>query len=173
MPPNLGPDHRFGSALSPNFEPDFGQVLKSSGPNRGSELDWGISNCTTLSEYDQFLLEEPKTVPSPALSLCATSADSFGRTTEPDGRIARPLPEQDQCLQDQTSQSAPSTPLPPLCHADLPVLVLLQVPLGKFFPEYTAGPDNNKAAKYILCAPCKRIAHDSTVTVSYGGYKWQ
>ena len=25
-----------------------------------------------------------------------------------------------------------------------------QVPLEKYFPEYTAGPDINKAAKYIL-----------------------
>ena len=43
MPLNLGPDHRFGSALSPNFEPDFGQVLKSSGSNCSSKLDWGSS----------------------------------------------------------------------------------------------------------------------------------
>jgi guanine nucleotide-binding protein subunit alpha len=27
---------------------------------------------------------------------------------------------------------------------------MLQVPLEKYFPEYTAGPDINKAAKYIL-----------------------
>jgi hypothetical protein len=102
---------------------------------------------SALYRYDQLLLEEPKTVCSPALSLCATSDDSFFRTTEPDGRIARPLPKQDRRLQDQTSQSARSAPLPPLCHADLPVFVSLQVPLVKSFPEYTAGPD---VAKYIL-----------------------
>ena len=32
LPPNLGLNYKFGSSLSPNFEPDFGQVLKSSGP---------------------------------------------------------------------------------------------------------------------------------------------
>ena len=41
--------------------------------------------CTALSEYDRVLSEESNTVRSPALSLCATSADSFFRTTEPDG----------------------------------------------------------------------------------------
>lgn len=30
------------------------------------------------------------------------------------------------------------------------LIALLQVPLEKYFPEYTAGPDINKAAKYIL-----------------------
>ena len=41
LPLNLGPNHGFGSAVSQNFEPDFSQFLKSSGPNRISELDWG------------------------------------------------------------------------------------------------------------------------------------
>ena len=42
------------SALSLNFEPDFGQVLKSSGPNHGSELDWGIST-TDVEEMTMYL----------------------------------------------------------------------------------------------------------------------
>jgi hypothetical protein len=113
---------------------------------------------TMLSEYDQLLLEELKMVHSPALSFCATSADSFFRTAEQDGRITgplreyyqlaavplhvnHPLPEQDGCLQGQTSLSVSSTPLPLLRHTDLPIFVSLQVPFGKYFPEYTAGPD--------------------------------
>jgi len=30
------------------------------------------------------------------------------------------------------------------------IVVVLWVSLEKYFPEYTAGPDINKAAKYIL-----------------------
>ena len=39
----------------------------------------------TLGEHDQLHLEELKTMCSPALSFCDTSADSFFRTAEPDG----------------------------------------------------------------------------------------
>jgi hypothetical protein len=52
------------------------------------EVDSLLQEChyyIALSEYDQLLLEESKTVRSPALSLCATSADRFLRTTELDG----------------------------------------------------------------------------------------
>ena len=87
--------------------------------------------CTALSEYDQVLLEESKTVSSaPLLTLCATYADGLFRTTESDGRIARafreryqlavvpthinhPLPQQDRRFQEQTSQGASSAPVPP------------------------------------------------------------
>jgi hypothetical protein len=34
----------FGSAISPNLEPNFGPVLKSSGSNFGSEPNCGIPN---------------------------------------------------------------------------------------------------------------------------------
>ena len=54
LPLKLGPDHRSSSALSLNFEPDFSQVLKSSGPNHGSELDWGIST-TDFEEMTKYL----------------------------------------------------------------------------------------------------------------------
>jgi hypothetical protein len=43
MDSNLELDHRFGPTPCPNFEPDFGQVLKGSGSNHGSEPDLGIS----------------------------------------------------------------------------------------------------------------------------------
>ena len=42
-PPNPEPDFRFGSGLMLNLRPDFGPVQKSSGPNRGSEPDSGIT----------------------------------------------------------------------------------------------------------------------------------
>jgi guanine nucleotide-binding protein G(i) subunit alpha len=123
--------------------------------------------CTALSEYDQVLLEESKTVGPTPFCLRAISADRSFRTTESDGRVARPLreryqlavvpphvdhplPQQDRRLQEQTAQGASSASFYHVCHTDLRVFASLQVPLEKYFPEYTAGPDINKAAKYIL-----------------------
>src|SRR5712691_12976841 len=48
-PPNREPDFRSGSAPMLNFEPDFGPVRKGSGPNRGSELDCGITIAVTIA----------------------------------------------------------------------------------------------------------------------------
>jgi hypothetical protein len=39
-----------------------------------------------------------------------------------------------------------SNPLPPEPHAN----TQLQIPLGRYFPEYAGGNDLQKAAKYIL-----------------------
>lgn len=54
--------------------------------------------------------------------------------------------EQDRCVPQQTSKGTPIS---------LPLLLarvnsILQVPLERYFPEYTGGSDVNKAAKYIL-----------------------
>jgi hypothetical protein len=56
------------------------------------------------------------------------------------------LLEQDRCLQDQVTQG----------QRDRTAILIpsidrwKQVPLEKYFPEYTGGDDINKAAKYIL-----------------------
>src|ERR1700722_14515585 len=49
---NLELNHRFGPTPFPNFEPNFGQVLKSSGSNRGSEP--GIPTSTESSHDYKF-----------------------------------------------------------------------------------------------------------------------
>ena len=51
---NLGLDLTFSSSWSLNFEPDIGQVQKSSGSNQGSELDCGSTNPNTgvLGHHD-------------------------------------------------------------------------------------------------------------------------
>jgi hypothetical protein len=78
------------------------------------------------------------------LSLCATSADSFSRNTEADGRINRHLPEcyqlamvpshvdhyipeEDRRFQEQTTQAPLSVSALwyHLCHADLRVFAQL------------------------------------------------
>src|ERR1700683_655612 len=48
---NLGPNVTFGSSCSPDFEPNFVQVQRSSGSNRGSEPNYGSTkeNKKTLS----------------------------------------------------------------------------------------------------------------------------
>jgi hypothetical protein len=38
---NLGPNVTFGSSCNPDFEPNFGQVRRSSGSNRSSEPNYG------------------------------------------------------------------------------------------------------------------------------------
>jgi hypothetical protein len=47
-------DRRFGPTPCPNFEPDFGQVLKGSGLNCGSELDLGISTKEAMERNEHF-----------------------------------------------------------------------------------------------------------------------
>ena len=47
--PNRELDFRFGSGPMPDFGPDFGPVRKSSGPNRGSEPDCGITSSAVSS----------------------------------------------------------------------------------------------------------------------------
>ena len=42
---DLRPDLTFSSSWSPNFEPDIGQVQKSSGLNQGSKPDCGSTSC--------------------------------------------------------------------------------------------------------------------------------
>ncbi|KZP09502.1 G-protein alpha subunit [Athelia psychrophila] len=81
--------------------------------------------CTALSEYDQVLLEEQKTnrmAESLVLFESVINSRWFLRTS-----IILFLNKID------------------VFKAKLP-----KVPLEKYFPEYTAGPDINKAAKYIL-----------------------
>ncbi|KZP19910.1 guanine nucleotide-binding protein alpha-3 subunit [Athelia psychrophila] len=81
--------------------------------------------CTALSEYDQVLLEEQKTnrmAESLVLFEYIVNSRWFSRTS-----IILFLNKID------------------VFKAKLP-----KVPLEKYFPEYTAGPDINKAAKYIL-----------------------
>lgn len=81
--------------------------------------------CTALSEYDQVLLEESKTnrmAESLVLFESVINSRWFLRTS-----IILFLNKID------------------VFKSKLP-----KVPLEKYFPEYTAGPDINKAAKYIL-----------------------
>ena len=40
---NLGPNATFGSSCSLDFEPNFGQVQRSSGSNQGSEPNYGTT----------------------------------------------------------------------------------------------------------------------------------
>lgn len=58
--------------------------------------------------------------------------------------IDHSLSQQDRRIQDQTSKG--------LLHIILAFRVFTprQVPLEKYFPEYSGGADINKAAKYIL-----------------------
>jgi hypothetical protein len=59
--------------------------------------------------------------------------------------VHNPVLKQDRCLQAENYQgSGPSLLLRVVAK------MKNQVPLEKYFPEYTGGPDINKAAKYIL-----------------------
>ncbi|KIM73143.1 hypothetical protein PILCRDRAFT_81366, partial [Piloderma croceum F 1598] len=78
--------------------------------------------CTALSEYDQVLLEESKTT-----------------------RIADSL-----VLYESIINSCWFFRTSIINKIDVFKSKLPKVPLEKYFPEYTAGPDINKAAKYIL-----------------------
>jgi hypothetical protein len=51
---NLGPDVTFGSSCSPDFEPNFGQVQRSSGSNRGSEPNYGSTSTSELRELTHY-----------------------------------------------------------------------------------------------------------------------
>jgi hypothetical protein len=53
--------------------------------------------------------------------------------------------EQDRRVQEQATEGAH-----PLLRVQENLLTLSQVPIEKYFPEYTGGADINKAAKYIL-----------------------
>jgi len=54
--------------------------------------------------------------------------------------------EQDRCVPQQTSKGIPDS----LSLLSVRVDRIIQVPLERYFPEYTGGSDVNKAAKYIL-----------------------
>ena len=60
--------------------------------------------------------------------------------------LDNPVHEQDRCVPQQTSKgyTCLSTPFAS------PNSQHLQVPLERYFPEYTGGSDVNKGAKYIL-----------------------
>ena len=136
---------------------------------------------TALGEFDQPLLEESKTVRSPALSHCATSADNFFHTTEPDRWIARPLWEcyqlvvvpppvnhplpGDQGLQEQTSQSVSSAPLPPLCHVDCPFACRCKSHWINTFRSALLVPIPSKPRNKYCGASCKWIVFERLHTL--------
>ncbi|KAF8425004.1 heterotrimeric G protein alpha subunit [Boletus edulis BED1] len=80
--------------------------------------------CTALSEYDQVLLEEKNQVSPTSIILFLNKIDVF-KTKLPKVRL----------FSDEFS---------------LVFLTRCQVPLERYFPEYSGGADINKAAKYIL-----------------------
>ncbi|KAF7965546.1 hypothetical protein HWV62_42912 [Athelia sp. TMB] len=81
--------------------------------------------CVALSEYDQMLLEEQKT-----------------------NRMAESLVLFESIINSQWFLRTSIILF--LNKIDVFKAKLSKVPLGKYFPEYTAGPDINKASKYIL-----------------------
>jgi len=105
--------------------------------------------CTALGEYDQVLLEESMTVRLYHPSFCHIDVCSIGlpdlscylraSATHRDSSVHRSSQLLKVRLNDLPSLSG-----------SVPFVLASQVPLEKYFPEYTAGPDIDKAAKYIM-----------------------
>ena len=82
---NPEPDFRFGSCPMLNFGLDFGPVHRSSGPNRGSGPDCGIttpaesSRCLTINSSKLWRIDSPsKTTVSPiTVVIRVTCQDSL------------------------------------------------------------------------------------------------
>ena len=126
--------------------------------------------CTALSEYDQVLLEESKTVSqllaSPPCSI--RSNQIFYLFLQ--NRMAESLVLFESVINSRwflrtsiilflnkidvfKSKLPKVCPPTPFIVLNLPadfLGLIVKVALEKYFPEYTAGPDINKAAKYIL-----------------------
>jgi guanine nucleotide-binding protein subunit alpha len=116
--------------------------------------------CTAFSKYNQVPSEESKTVRprllySPPLSVFSCH-DWYCRTKWPS--YSRSLSTLAGFSTYRSYSSTRSTFsrvnrqrfICVIFFSSFHVVIVLQVPLEKYFPEYTAGSDINKAAKYIL-----------------------
>lgn len=117
--------------------------------------------CTALSQYDQVLLEGRTQVCHMrsvyrATVLIFPTIELYGgihRAIRFDYKLAVVLTDLDYLVHDQDRYIPPQAPqgisVSP-SHLLIQVDSILQVPLERYFPEYTGGPNTNKATKYIL-----------------------
>ena len=125
------------------------------------ESGTSIIFCTPLSEYNNVLLEELKTVrtvynllsfvfPSESFTQnrMAESLILFNSIINSWWFLRTPI-TLFLVIEEQTAEGSSYSLFapPPFSQLTLPPF---QVPLEKYFPEYTAGSATNKAAKYIL-----------------------
>ena len=105
--------------------------------------------CTALSEYDQVLLEDRNQVRLPASLRAATSVDLVdSRSPHSQKRMAESLILFESVINSRWFLRTSIILF--LNKIDVFKSKLPKVPLERYFPEYTGGPDINKAAKYIL-----------------------
>ena len=100
--------------------------------------------CTALSEYDQVLLEERNQVCREFFILSV----ALQLTSPRQNRMAESLLLFDSVINSRWFLRTSIILF--LNKIDVFKSKLPKVPLEKYFPEYTGGPDINKAAKYIL-----------------------